>query len=96
MSDRMGESELAALFMETGQHHHKAYQASDGVDPEWALFYAGYLQARIWDRLGEVPTRSQLIHFVVEADRAFGATGKEYMEWPGFYAKLYIETLASS
>ena len=34
MSNRMGESELAALFMETGQHHHKAYQASDGVDPE--------------------------------------------------------------
>ena len=96
MSDRMDESELAALFMDTGQHHHKAYQASDGVDPEWALFYAGYLQARIWDRLGEVPTRSQLIHFVVEADRAFGATGKEYMEWPRFYAKLYIETLAGS
>ena len=96
MSDRMGESELAALFTETSQHHHKAYQASDGVDPEWALFYAGYLQARIWDRLGEVPTRSRLIHFVVEADRAFGATGKDYMEWPGFYAKRYIETLAGS
>jgi NAD(P)H-hydrate epimerase len=96
MSDRMGESELAALFMETGQHHHKAYQASDGVDPEWALFYAGYLQARIWDSLSEAPTRSRLIHFVVEADRAFGATGKEYMEWPGFYAKRYIESLAGS
>ena len=96
MSDRIGEEELAALFMETGQHHHKAYELSDGVDPEWALFYAGYLQTRIWDRLGEVPTRSQLIHFLVEADSAFGATGKEYMEWPGFYAKLYLQTNTGS
>ena len=59
-------------------------------------FYAGYLQTRIWDRLGEVPTRSQLIHFLVDADRAFNATGQEYMEWPGFYAKLYIEKNATS
>ena len=51
MSDRISEKELAALFMETGKHHHEAYETSDGVDPEWALFYAGYLQTRLWDRL---------------------------------------------
>ncbi len=90
MSEDLNEKELAALFMETGKHHHKAYESSDGVDPEWALFYAGYLQTRIWDRLGDVPTRTQLVHFLVNADEAFRATGKEYMEWPGFYAKLYL------
>ena len=66
------------------------------LGPEWALFYAGYLQTRIWDRLGNVPTRSQLVHFLVNADRAFRATGKEYMEWPDFYAKLYLKVDAES
>ena len=91
MGNGIGEEELAALFMETGKHHHKAYEASDGVDPEWALFYAGYFQAKIWDRLGEVPTRSEIIHFLLDADKAFRATGKEYMEWPMYYAKPYLE-----
>ena len=90
----MSEQELAALFMETGQHHHKAYEASDGVDPDWPLFYAGYLQAHIWERLGEVPTRSHLVHFLVEANQAFSAAGKEYMDWPEFYASRYLETIA--
>ncbi len=96
MSGTLNEKELAALFMETGKHHHKAYESSDGVDPEWALFYAGYLQTRIWDRLGDVPTRTQLVHFLVNADQAFRATGKEYMEWPGFYARLYLKADAES
>jgi hypothetical protein len=47
MIDVLNEKELAALFMETGKHHHKAYESLDGVDPEWTLFYAGYLQTRI-------------------------------------------------
>ena len=60
--------------METGKHHHKAYESSDGVDPKWVLFYAGYLQTRVCDRMGDVPTRIQLVHFLVNADEAFRAT----------------------
>ena len=95
MTDSIEQKELAALFMETGKHHHKAYEASDGVDPEWALFYAGYFQAKIWDRLGEIPTRSGIIHFLLDADKEFQATGKEYMEWPAYYAELYLKRYAT-
>jgi NAD(P)H-hydrate epimerase len=90
MTQGITHDDLAALFMETGKHHHQAYEETNGGDPEWPLFYAGYFQARIWDRLGKVPARSELIHFLVGADREFRATGKEYMEWPGFYATLYL------
>jgi NAD(P)H-hydrate epimerase len=45
------DEELTALLIETGQRHHRAYQESDGADPEWALWYAGYLQAHLWDQL---------------------------------------------
>lgn len=96
MSNSISEKELAAIFMETGKHHHEAYKASDGVEPEWALFLAGYLQTRLWDRLGRLPTRSELIHFLLEADKAFQATAKEYMEWPAFYAHLCIEKFKAS
>ena len=91
MSNGISVEDLAKLFMETGKHHHKAYEASDGVDPEWALFYAGYFQTKIWDRLGDIPTRSRIIHFLLDADKQFQATDKEYMEWPAYYAKLYLE-----
>ena len=96
MSDPIGEKELGELLMETGQHHHHAYETAQGVDPDWPLFYAGYLQTRLWDRLGSVPTRSELIHLLVSADRAFQATGQEWKEWPGFYAKFFIENFAAS
>jgi hypothetical protein len=46
MNEEPSENELASSFMETGKHHHKAYEFSDGADPEWVLFYAGYLQTR--------------------------------------------------
>ena len=49
--------ELAELLLETGHHHHQAYVSSDGVDPEWALWYADYLQTRLWDGAGSLPTR---------------------------------------
>jgi hypothetical protein len=29
-------------------------------------------------------------------DKAFRATGKEYMEWPGYYAKLFLESIVES
>lgn len=96
MSDRITDNELSELFLETGMKHHHAYSASDGVDPEWALFYAGYLQTRLWDRLGRVPTRSELIHLLVAADRAFQATGRAQEEWPMFYAKFFIESFSAS
>jgi len=95
MTDSIEQKELAALFMETGKHHHKAYEASDGVDPEWALFYAGYFQTKIWDRLGGIPTRSEIIHFLLDADKEFQATEKEYMEWPAYYAELYLKRYAT-
>ena len=65
MSGRISEKELSELFMETGKNHHHAFEMSEGKDPEWPLFYSGYLQARIWDRLGRIPSRSELIYHLL-------------------------------
>ena len=87
----MTPEELAALLMETGQHHHHAYIDSNGVDPEWALFYAGYLQTRLWEYLDVVPTRSTLVHLLVQGN--IDHPGLPPAEWTAAYANDMLETI---
>ena len=83
----ISEAELADLLMETGQHHHRAYIESDGTDPEWAMWYAGYLQSRLWERAGSLPTRSLLVHLLLGAQADHEANGGD-SPWPQHYARL--------
>ncbi len=85
--------ELADLIKETGEHHHQAYEASDGVDPEWALWYSGYLQSRLWDRAGRLPSRSLLVHLLLSAEAAHAKADSDE-PWPSFYAKAILDTLS--
>jgi NAD(P)H-hydrate epimerase len=87
MADRIGEDELARAIEATSRAHHGAFAASDGVDPDWALWYAGHLQATIWDRLGGVPSRSELTYLLVAAERAYATAGDDRGDWPAFYAR---------
>lgn len=84
--------QLAELITETGHRHHQAYLEADGADPEWPLWYAGYLQARIWDALGPVPTRSRLVYLLLAGERAHSESGDE-TPWPRFYAQLILDEL---
>ena len=86
MADPIDERELARLIAATGRAHHAAFAASDGADPDWALWYAGHLQATVWDRLGSVPSRSELTYLIVAAERAYGEAGDGRGDWPTFYA----------
>ena len=86
----MTDEELEALFVETGHKHHQAYHETDGIDPEWALWYASYLQARVWDGLGRVFTRSDLVYLLVRGDRQAQASD-DPTQWPAIYAHLLRE-----
>ena len=79
-------SDLAALLVEAGEHHHVAYIDADGVDPEWPLFYAAYVQTHLWDRLGVLLTRSELVYLLVSADLAI-ATGEATGDWSAVCAQ---------
>lgn len=94
METALDVGEFADLIVSTGEKHHEAYRASDGVDPEWALWYAGYLQAAIWDRAGTVPSRSRLVHLLVEAERRYPAA--DHQDWPTKYARLLLDDLGRS
>ncbi len=90
MTNHIDEGELAELLVEAGHQHHAAYQSSDGIDPEWASWYAPYLQTRLGTRLGSIPTRSDLIHLLVGAERAFREVDDETRTWPEFYAAFIL------
>lgn len=86
----MDASELADLLRETGRKHHAAFIEADGVDPEWALWYSSYLQGQLWDRLGRIPTRGELIYLLVGCDREFRASDLPRADWPSFYAERFL------
>ena len=86
------ETRLADLLEETGRRHHAAFKDADGVDPEWALWYAGYVQAHLWDEAGSVPSRSELVYLLIGAERAYVTSGNE-VAWPRFYARRLLEAL---
>ena len=87
--DTITRQELVDTLAETGQAHHRAYQESDGVDPEWASWYGPYLHTRIGDGLGRSVTRSELIYLLVKAQRAHDASGGE-TPWPEAYADAIL------
>ena len=43
MSARDLTTRIAELFHEAAEAHHVAYAATDGVDPDWSIWYADYL-----------------------------------------------------
>ena len=92
MSTSITAAELAELLVETGHHHHRAYESSDGVDPEWALWYAGYLQTRLFDHTTVLPTRSLLVHLLLQAESDFVAT-EQAPAWPPVYADFILTEL---
>jgi NAD(P)H-hydrate epimerase len=94
-STTITQPEIAELLLETGHQHHQAYADSDDVDPEWALWYSGYLQSRLWDRAGSLPTRSLLVHLLLSAERDHAATTGE-VPWSRFYAGVILAALASA
>ena len=88
--DKISQSELASLLKKAGNAHHEAYSASDGVDPEWASWYAPYLQASIGDRLGRKITRSELVYLLIKAEHEQAAAGDK-SAWPTYYAGVILE-----
>lgn len=92
MESKITQEALADLLRETGRRHHAAFIEAKAVDPEWAIWYAGYLQAHLWDRAGRLPTRSELVALLVRADREYTASDVDE-PWPQYYARLILEAL---
>ena len=82
--------QVADLLRETGRAHHQAFIETDGDDPEWPLWYAGYLQDRLGRLLNRAFTRSEVVYFLVMAEKEQSARAPG-ADWAAFYATLLLE-----
>jgi hypothetical protein len=82
---------VSALLHEAGEVHHVVYRITDGADDDWASFYADWLldHSELSEALGRPPTRSHLVHELVESERAFAEAGPA-APWHDFYADRII------
>ena len=87
--------DVAALLLETGHAHHKAFEATNGADPDWPIWYAGYARDKFAERFGLDFTKSQLIYCLMKADMEHQARSPD-SDWPLFYASELVEHCSPS
>ena len=90
MDNRELIKQIAQMLSDTAEAHHLAFSATDGVDPDWSLWYADQLREPLGKLLNATFIKSDLVYLLVLADkeqlmRAPGA------DWPTYYAKLLVE-----
>ena len=73
---------MVDLLSTTAHHHHQAYIDAQGVDPEWAMWYAAFLQTSLFPFVEKIPTRSSLIHMLIQAEKDH----RNEPEWHPLYA----------
>lgn len=68
------------------------YRYRDGVDPDWASWYADWLirLTELPNLLEQTPVRSELIYMLVKLDRDFNAV-KQDESWDRYYARELVE-----
>jgi len=86
---------IAELLGETGRAHHEAFTATDGADPDWPIWYAGYARDRFAERFGLDFTKSQLVYCLMKADIEHQARSPD-SDWREFYANELLENCAAS
>jgi hypothetical protein len=83
-------SALADLLHQTAEDHHVAYKETEGVDPDWSIWYAGHLLEQGIEQLLEATLlKSDLIYLLVLADKTqnLDAPGAK---WERFYADFLL------
>ena len=86
---------VAELLAETGRAHHEAFEATDGADPDWPIWYADYARDAFAERFGLDFTRSQLVYCLMNADMEHQARSPD-SAWAEFYANEIVEHCARS
>lgn len=84
---------ISALLVEAGKAHHQAFVATDGADPDWPIWYAGYLQEPLEKLLQTSFTKSELVYCLMNAELERDALAPE-SDWHEFYAGHFIEHFA--
>jgi hypothetical protein len=81
--------QLVDLLHQTAEEHHQAFHATDGVDPEWPMWYAGHLLEHGLELLLEAKLlKSDLVYLLVMVDKAQAAEAPGG-QWERYYADFF-------
>ena len=86
---------IAAILAETGRAHHEAFAATDGEDPDWAIWYANYARDKLAERTGMDFTLSELVYCLIRTDIEHQARSPD-SDWADFYASEMVEHCSAS
>ncbi|MBS3784449.1 MAG: hypothetical protein KGY78_08390 [Anaerolineae bacterium] len=81
-------AELEELFEELGEKHHEAFRDTDGVDPEWPLWYAHWLMDKLPALLDAEWTKSELVYLMVHLSKKQPQEAPD-MPWTRYYARFF-------
>ncbi|MEV0400321.1 hypothetical protein [Actinoallomurus sp. NPDC050550] len=80
------------LLHEAGEVHHRVYRIADGVDDDWASWYADWLirLSELPELLAAEPVRSELVYVLVSLDKRYAAESPDE-DWEPYYARGIVE-----
>jgi hypothetical protein len=81
---------LAALLHQTSEDHHVAFKTTDGVDPDWSIWYADHLLELGLEKLLDASLlKSDLIYLLVLADKEQSREAPG-AHWERYYADFFV------
>lgn len=85
-------TKVSELLHEAGETHHTVYRIVDGVDDDWASWYADWLinLSELPDLLDGRPIRSELVYMLVKLDKEYTGDAPDE-RWQDYYAPRLIE-----
>ena len=87
---RQRKETIAALLHQTAEDHHVAYKATDGVDPDWSIWYAERLLEQGIEKLLDAKLlKSDLIYLLVLADKQQTSEAPG-AHWENYYADFFV------
>jgi hypothetical protein len=81
--------QIAELLEKTQHAHHQAYLATDGYDPDWPLWYAGYLLDKLPPLLQADMTKSELTYWMVLLSKQQPLAAPDE-SWAHYYANILV------
>ena len=88
-------AQISQLLMDAGQAHHQAFIATDGADPEWALWYAKYAQDKLNQLLGTSLPQAHIVYELIRLEKEM-ATSDASDHWTHYYAAALVEAYAGA
>ncbi len=82
-------AQIATLLEETKLAHHQAFLSSAGDDPDWPLWYAGYLLDKLPPLLQAEMTRSELTYWMVLLSKEQEREAPD-SRWSHYYAASLV------